>query len=122
MPLPRLRWRERGPGALFPIGGILAEGGVKRLSWQGLRNGWVGLVVFFPAWVMVYHSRRRGGDVSYFEVTGTVTAKHDGWTDIGMARQILRWSEKYVCGWAKVSIKGGKELPPGFNPGSNPSF
>ena len=66
----------------------------------------MGLVVFFPAWVMVYYSRHRGGDVSYIEVPGTVTAKQDGWTDIGMARQILRLSEKYVCGWAKVSLKG----------------
>ena len=56
----------------------------------------MGLVLFFPACIMVYHSRRRGGDVSYFEVPGTVTAKQDGQTDIEMVGEVCVWLGKVV--------------------------
>ena len=54
----------------------------------------MGLVLFFPAWVMVYHSRRRGGDMSYVEALGTVTAKQDGRTDIEMVGEVCLWLGK----------------------------
>ena len=34
--------------------------------------------------------------MSYIEVSGTVTAKQDGRTDIGMAGQVFRWLDKGV--------------------------
>ena len=39
---------------------------MRRLGWLDLRKGWVGLVaVFFPAWVIIYHSSHRGEDVIF---------------------------------------------------------
>lgn len=55
-----------------------------------------GLGRTFPAWVMAYHSRRKGEDVSYFDVPGTATAKQDGQTEIGMAGQVFGWPDTGV--------------------------
>ena len=51
------------------------------------------------------HSCANKFQLLYFEVPGKATTKQDGRTYIGIAGQVFGWLDKYLGGWAKVSIK-----------------